>query len=251
MSAGRRVHQLPSDAHPLSGLTHAAFEHVAHAEVAPDLLHVNGFALVRKARIARDHEQPWQARNRGSDLLDHAVGEIFLLRVAAHVGKGKDRDRRLVREGRTGSHLRGCRASRGHYPVCPDWPRDVLERLLPHVFEGEIEAARCILLNARGNADTAWFSQGLEACRDIDPVAEDVAILDHYVALVNADAKLDPTIWRHLRVSLGHFALYFNRATHRIDDAGKFEEQAIARSFDDATVMFLDLGVGHLAPKRF
>src|SRR5262249_8698160 len=51
-------------------------------------------------------------------------------------------------------------------------------------------------------------------------------------------------------VSLRQFALYFNRATHRIDDAGKFEEQAVAGSFDDATVMFLDLGIGQFASYR-
>src|SRR5262249_13101237 len=119
--------------------------------------HVNGFALVRKARIAGDHEQPWQARNRGSDLLDHALGEIFLPRVPAHVGKGENGNRRLVGKGRTRSNLRGRRASRDEYSVCPNWPGDVLERLLPHVFEGEIEAARCILLNARRNADPSWF----------------------------------------------------------------------------------------------
>jgi len=133
-------------------------------------------------------------RAAGSGSLDHPVDEIFLLGVAAQIGEGKHRNRRLVGEGRTGDHPRGRRASRGHYPVPPDWPRDVLECLLPHVFEGEIEAARCILLNARGNADTAWFSQGLEPCRDIDPVAEDVAVLDHHIALVNTDAKLDLSV---------------------------------------------------------
>ena len=55
---------------------------------------------------------------------------------------------------------------------------------------------------------------------------------------------------RHIGISLGHFALYFNGATHRIDDAGEFEEQAVACGFDDATAMLLNLGVGQLAPKR-
>jgi len=35
--------------------------------------------------------------------------------------------------------------------------------------------------------------------------------------------------------------------THRIDNAGKFEEQTVARGFDDATTVFLDLGIGQLA----
>jgi hypothetical protein len=39
-----------------------------------------------------------QRRQRGDDLLDHAVGEIFLLRVAADVLKWQNSDRRLVGE---------------------------------------------------------------------------------------------------------------------------------------------------------
>jgi len=35
---------------------------------------------------------------RKDDLLDHAVDEILLLRIAAHVGEREHRDRRLVGE---------------------------------------------------------------------------------------------------------------------------------------------------------
>ena len=98
MRAGRRVDQLRGDAHPTAGLAHRAFEHIAHAELAPDLLHIDRLALVGEARIAGDDEEPADARERGDDLLDHAVDEIFLLRVAAHIGEGQHRDRRLVGE---------------------------------------------------------------------------------------------------------------------------------------------------------
>ena len=59
-----------------------SFEHVTYSELAPDLLHIDGLAFVHKTRIAGDDEQPADAGERGDDLLDHAVGEIFLLRVA-------------------------------------------------------------------------------------------------------------------------------------------------------------------------
>jgi len=62
----------------------------------PDLLHIDRLAFVGKARIAGDHEQPADARERSDDLLDHAVGEILLLRVAAHVLERQHRDGRLV-----------------------------------------------------------------------------------------------------------------------------------------------------------
>ena len=96
MGAGRRIDELAGDAHAVRGLAHAAFEHVAHAELAADLPHVDGAALVGEARIAGDHEQPANARQRGDDVLDHAVGEILLLGVAAHVLERQHGDRRLV-----------------------------------------------------------------------------------------------------------------------------------------------------------
>ena len=58
MRAGRGIDQLAGDAHPAAGLAHAALEHVAHAELAADLPHVDGPALVGEARIAGDDEQP-------------------------------------------------------------------------------------------------------------------------------------------------------------------------------------------------
>src|SRR5436190_22888412 len=52
-------------------------EEVAHAEPASNLLHIDGFAFERKARIASDHEQPLEPRARGGDLLNHACREIL------------------------------------------------------------------------------------------------------------------------------------------------------------------------------
>src|SRR5215472_18936050 len=98
MRAGERIDQLAGDAHLRSRLAYRAFEHVADSEFAPYLFHVNGTALVGEGRIAGDHEEPADAGERGDDLLNHPVNEIFLLGVAAQIGEGQYRDRRLVRE---------------------------------------------------------------------------------------------------------------------------------------------------------
>src|SRR5262249_51626954 len=95
MRAGGRLDQLPSDTDPLASFAYRAFEDIAHAELTPDLLHIDGLALVCKARIPSDHEEPADAAERGDDLLDHAIGEILLLGIAAHVREGQHRDRRL------------------------------------------------------------------------------------------------------------------------------------------------------------
>jgi hypothetical protein len=71
----------------------------------------------------------------------------------------------------------------------------------------------------------------------IAPVLDDVAEIDPH-------PKFDAVIGRHIGVSLGHFALYFDGATRGVDDADELDEQAIPRCFDDATAMLLNLGVG-------
>ena len=56
MRAGLGLDQLGGDAQPVPALADAAFQHIAHAEFAPDLPDVDRLALVDEARIARDDE---------------------------------------------------------------------------------------------------------------------------------------------------------------------------------------------------
>src|SRR5262249_3568882 len=46
--------QLRSDTDPVASLANAAFKHIADTEIAPDLFHVHGAALVGEARVAGD-----------------------------------------------------------------------------------------------------------------------------------------------------------------------------------------------------
>src|SRR5271165_6735763 len=59
VSPSRRVDQLAGNAHTVTGLADASFEHIAHPEFTSDLAQIGRFALVCKARITRDHEYPW------------------------------------------------------------------------------------------------------------------------------------------------------------------------------------------------
>src|SRR6516164_5181808 len=61
MSAGRGINELARNSDAVSGLAHAAFEHVADAELTPDLPNVDGFPLVGEAGVAGDNEQPAHA----------------------------------------------------------------------------------------------------------------------------------------------------------------------------------------------
>ena len=101
VSTGLCLDQLADDANVRADSTDAALEHVAHAEFAPDLLHVHGPALVGEAGTARDDEEGPHARQRGDDVVDHPVGEVLLLRVATEVLERQHRQRRLVGQGQS------------------------------------------------------------------------------------------------------------------------------------------------------
>ena len=93
MSAGLRFDQLHVDAHPVSGALHAALEHVAHIELAPDLFEIGRVALVSEGRVPADDKSAGNARDVGGQALRDPVDEIVLLRIAADVGEGQDHNR--------------------------------------------------------------------------------------------------------------------------------------------------------------
>jgi hypothetical protein len=51
------IDELRGDAHAVAGFADRAFEHEAHAQVAPDLLHFDRSSLVGKGGVAGDDEQ--------------------------------------------------------------------------------------------------------------------------------------------------------------------------------------------------
>jgi hypothetical protein len=185
------------------------------------------------------------------DLLDHAVGEIFLLRVAAHIGEGQHRDRRLV-----GERECWCRWTFGGvagvaHPVDAHQPGDVLDLLLAQVFEDKGQPVANLVVNRIGDEHPAGIGQGFDPRGDVDAVAIEVVALDDHIAEIDADAQFDPVVRRGAGVPLGHRLLHRDRAAHRIDDARKLHQHAVAGSLDDAAVMLRDLRIEKLAAQRF
>ena len=255
MPSGRGLDQLAGDANAIAGLPDAAFQHITHAEFASDLLDIDGFALVGEARIAGDHEQRLEARQRGDDVLDHAVGEILLLGIAAHVLERQHRDRGLVghrqRLARRGDA--GFRRSDGVGDL--DSPRahrfgDVLQRLQPHVFAGDIDLAADLTPGVVGQADAAGLGNSLHSGGDVDAVAEDIVVVKDDIADVNADAEFDPPVRRDIGVLFGHRALDLDRAARPVHDARELGEQPVARGLDDAPVMGGNPGIDNFLPDR-
>jgi len=127
---------------------------------------------------------------------------------------------------------------------------DVFEALVAEIIEGEVEAAGGVFLDPGRDADPAGLGEGFEAGRDIDSVAEDVAILDDDIADIDADAEFDAVVG-FAGVALGHAPLPVGRAAQGVDDAGKLDEEPVPGGLDDAAAMLGDLRVDQLGPERF
>jgi hypothetical protein len=130
--------------------------------------------------------------------------------------------------------------------VDPHEPGDVLETLFAQILEGEVEPAGGVLLHPRRDADAAGVSQPFEPRGDIDPIAENVAVLDDDVADIDADAKFDALSGRDARGPIRQRLLHLGRAAQRVDDAGEFDEQPVAGGLDQPTAMRRGLRVDHL-----
>src|SRR5262249_28895139 len=85
MDTGFRLYELTGDTHSVGALANATLQHVTDAEFTADLFHVDRATPVDEARVPRDDEQPFNARQASDDVLDHAVAKIILLRIAAHI----------------------------------------------------------------------------------------------------------------------------------------------------------------------
>ena len=113
MSTGR-FDQLRSDPDPVTRFTNTALEDVADVQGISDLLHVDRLILVTEARIARRHHQVTETRQFRDDVLGHAIGEVIVVLLGAHVGEWQDGDRRSRRQGLALAR----RASRARFRMC-------------------------------------------------------------------------------------------------------------------------------------
>src|SRR5919106_2851114 len=256
MLAGFGVDQLAGDADAAARRSDAALQDIANSEVPGDLPDIDGFALVNEARIPGDDEEPTQARQRRDDVLGHAVSEVILLGIATQIGEGQDRYGRLLDLPRL---LWACiRADRPESrrkvqgdAISAYWPIDVLEHLLAHVLESEIESVADVISDGCRDRDPTRFRYAFQPRRQIDAVTVDVFGLDDHVPEVDAHAKLYPAVLRHTRIALSHPPLDRGRAGHSIHDAWKPRQKPVARVLHDAPLILGDFGVDQFPSVRF
>jgi hypothetical protein len=97
-----------------------------------------------------------------------------------------------------------------------------------------------VIVHASRNADFAALDQALEPSSYVHAVAEDVIVLDHDVADIEADPEAHPATFRLAFVSLLKGSLNFDRTANRVEHAGEFGDHAIAGGVRDPASMLRD-----------
>ena len=253
--AGRPVDELGVDPHPAGAALDAALENIADVELAPDLPRLDRLALVGEGGVARDDDGVGEPREVGRQALDDAIDEQLVLLAAAEAGEGKHDDRAARRPGtlRRRFERGGPRFRRNAdlERIDPQRFGDVLERLDAEVGDGELDPPAHLPIGVLRKRDRPGLGDAFEPRGDVHAVAHQIAVglLDH-VAEVDADAKLNPAIFRHAGVSFDQAVLHFDRAANRVDDAAELRQDAVAGAFDHAPVVNGNAGVDQVASQR-
>ena len=90
---GRPPDELGRDPHATVGPEDRALEERVHPELARDVLHREGLALVPHHRVARGHPEGTDLRELGDERVVEAVHEVVLGGVVGEVVEGEDGDR--------------------------------------------------------------------------------------------------------------------------------------------------------------
>jgi hypothetical protein len=133
-------------------------------------------------------------------------------------------------------------------PIDAHQAGDVFDLLFAQILEREVKLIAHLVAYDAANTDPAGLGQCLETGGDVDAVTVDVALIDDNIAEINADAEVDAPFSGNVSVvALCHVALHLDRAAHRIDDAGKLDQRAVAGGFDKAATVLPDLWVDQFA----
>jgi hypothetical protein len=77
-----------------------AFQHIADAELAADLLCGERLVAIREGGMARDHERVRDPRQIGRQIVGDPVRKVLLVGVAAEIDEGQYDDRQARRDDR-------------------------------------------------------------------------------------------------------------------------------------------------------
>lgn len=117
---------------------------------------------------------------------------------------------------------------------------DILHPMIAQIFEGQGQLVLCLVEDILGNANTAGICETFKAGGDVYTFTKDIAALDDDVADVDAYAKPDLLILRHLHISVCHTTLNGGSALQGVQHTGELDDSAVSLQPDDAAVVFSD-----------
>src|SRR5262249_44166930 len=100
------------------------------------------------------------------------------------------------------------------------------------------------------NADAAGVGELLQACRNIDALAEAIVAFDDHLPQIDPDANCDALAFGDIRVALRHATLESDRAFDSVDNAAEFRQQTVSHQLEYAPMTLLDLGLEQLLTAR-
>jgi hypothetical protein len=136
--------------------------------------------------------------------------------------------------------VRDCARGRVFDRKGPDWLGDVLEGLFAELSEVKRELVLDLIVHASRDADATRLSNGLDPRRDIDTVAQEVAVLDDDVAEIDADAKPHALLRGKMIVAGAQRRLNLGGAANRVYRAWKLGKNRIACGVEYPTSMHLE-----------
>src|SRR5579863_5419839 len=101
-------------------------------------------------------------------------------------------------------------------------------------------------MDSARNADAADLGQTFKTGRDVDAVAEQIAVALDHVTNGDADAKTHVAAGRISEIAGAQAFLDVDRAPDGFDRAGKFSQHGVSRGVEDAAAIAADEIVRHL-----
>src|SRR4051794_38571614 len=124
---------------------------------------------------------------------------------------------------------------------------DVLHRLRAKVSEIEWKDLVNVAIRDLRDADASRLSKALQPRRDIDPVTQQIAVLNHYVSDVDSEPEQDTPLVRYIQVGLCECRLHGNSALDGIHGTRELGQDTIACRVGDPTRMVSNQTIHDLA----
>jgi hypothetical protein len=122
--------------------------------------------------------------------------------------------------------------------------------LFAQIVEFKRQFFHDVIVDAARDADTARIRQPLQTRGDIHPVAENISVLQHDVADIDADAKLHPPIFVELVVRVSQLVLDFDRALDSRQRAAECGQNAVAGGSANSALVLRDKTIRDQAKGR-